>query len=224
MAAQSARSYLIIAAAIVIAGIFISASLFVAVGEAPRTSTSISTVESITTVTTYYPSTPGSSVVYSNITSGIQLSAIISPSTSGFGQNFTVVAIVRNVLTVSIQLNATGLDNPAYGPCQQAIATGINVYSGYYTRANISEASPLSLYNPSLIYTCPTESTTRYDFSPGNGVVETSVISGDWVGSAQNYTFNKYLPPGTYTVVVFDAWDQTAIGYIQVVPILAAES
>jgi hypothetical protein len=51
LSGQSSRSHLIIASAIVIAGILISASLFVAVGDMPRTSTTTETM-TITETTT----------------------------------------------------------------------------------------------------------------------------------------------------------------------------
>jgi hypothetical protein len=51
MSVQSDRSYLAIAAAIVIAGVLISASLFVAVAEAPKTTTITTTEISVSTTT-----------------------------------------------------------------------------------------------------------------------------------------------------------------------------
>ena len=87
------------------------------------------------------------------------------------------------------------------------------------------------LYNPALIYTCPEVFTFQYTFSPNSDVAsvqpsgglksitgpvnETSVLQGYWTGSGQNYTFHTFSQ-GTYTVVVFDAWKQSAIGYFQV--------
>ncbi|MGA2199245.1 MAG: hypothetical protein ABSG45_04840, partial [Nitrososphaerales archaeon] len=52
MSGQAYRSYLAIASAIVIAGVLISASLFLAVGQATNTVTTTTTVTSIKTVAT----------------------------------------------------------------------------------------------------------------------------------------------------------------------------
>jgi len=154
------------------------------------------------------------SQIYSNVTDGIQLSAIIQPSEQVYGQNYTIVASVTDVLSTSFQLNASALDNPVHGPCEQDFATGVDVYSGRYYSSNISQVKPLLLYNPSLSYTCSEAMPQLYSFEPAKGVSETSILSGYWTGSGQSYSFNGF-PPGLYTVVVFDAWNQTAIGYIQ---------
>jgi hypothetical protein len=164
----------------------------------------------------------------SNVTDGLRLSATIDPTVVDQGGNLTVTAEVSNTLPTDVSVNATSMTNPAYGPCQQDFATGIHVYEGSYTSANISK---LLLYNPSLIYTCPEVFTFHYYFSPESDVAtvhttgapgnttgpisEASTVNGYWTGSGQNYAFQPF-PLGTYTIEVFDAWGQTTIGHFQV--------
>ena len=182
-------------------------------------------------------SSNGSSTIQSNVTNGLQLTATIKSAVPEPGNNISVTAQVYDTLSTPIVVNATSMDNPADGPCQQGLATGVEVYQGSYTSANLSSAKQLLLYNPALIYTCPEVFTFQYTFSansdgatvqPSDGlksttgpVNETSVLQGYWTGSGQNYTFHTFSQ-GTYTVVVFDAWNQSAIGYFQVGPAIAS--
>ncbi|MGD0330922.1 MAG: hypothetical protein ABSB40_10895 [Nitrososphaeria archaeon] len=76
--------------------------------------------------------------------------------------------------------------------------------------------------------------TFQYTFSPNSNIAtiqlslgafepksttspvnETSILAGYWTGSGQDYVFHTF-PTGIYTVVVFDAWGQEAIGYFQI--------
>ncbi|MDG7015991.1 MAG: hypothetical protein JRM82_01295, partial [Nitrososphaerota archaeon] len=167
---------------------------------------------------------------------GLKLSAPFN-SSAVQGRNFTVTAEVINTLPRVVNVNATSMTNPADGPCQQGLATGVKVYQGNYTVANVSQATELLLYNPSLTYTCPAVFTFHYSFSPNSDIAtmqsvlggsqvgknttgpikESSVLSGYWSGSGQSYTFSVF-PPGDYTMVVFDAWGQTVVDRFQVAP------
>lgn len=161
---------------------------------------------------------------------GLQLTATFSPVVAQ-GKNVTVSAQVYNTLSREVEVNATSMTNPAYGPCEQRFATGVDVYQGDYTAANLTQGTELLLYNPVLIYTCPEVFTFQYSFAPNSDnatvegipggrvtagpVSETSTIAGYWTGSGQNYTFHAF-PVGNYTLVVFDAWGQTAIAHFAV--------
>jgi len=233
---QPLRSYSIIASAIIIAGILIAASLFVAVGKAPKTTTSTvvetqtvngtaTTTLNMTVTSTVTLVPPNFAVVNSSVSKGLELSALIGPVQARTGQNITVTALVTNTLVTALTVNATSMTNPAYGPCEQTFATGVDVYLGNYTMADLSQGKALLLYDPSLPYTCPTVTHYQYSFSPNSDVatsrgstgpvVETSVLSGYYTGSGQSYAFNQF-PPGVYTVKVFDAWGQAAIGHFEV--------
>ncbi len=170
----------------------------------------------------------------SNVSLGLVLVATIKPIQASQGENISVVAQVYNTLTTAVNVNATSMTNPAFGPCQQGFATGVHVYSGNYSYVEIfnnrSQPAQLLLYDPSLAYTCPEVFTFSYSFSPQSDVAvvqpsglkgasepvnETSVLSGYWTGSGKNDTY-KVFPPGIYTIVVYDAWGQKVVGYLQV--------
>jgi hypothetical protein len=188
----------------------------------------------VTTTVTQPPQVPQSTVVHSSVRLGLELTATITPAFLAEGQNVTIVAEVNNTSSSNVEANTTSVVNPAEGPCAQGFFTSLDVYSGNlsYNQLfnNRSNPSPLRLYNPSLVYTCPRMFNFTYVFYPhgavariqsdaGNGtkaVRETSVIGGYWTGSGQNYAFHSF-PPGEYTVVVYDAWgSQKLIGYFQV--------
>jgi len=104
------------------------------------------------------------------------------------------------------------MTNPAYGPCEQKFFTSIEVYSGHYVSANLTQGTPLLLYNPSLIYTCPTAGNYKVTLGPHQSTNETSTVAGFWTGSRQSYTFQAFYS-GTYTMAVSDAWGQNVLIY-----------
>ncbi len=195
------KSYTDLVLAVVVAAIIIGASI--------AASSYLKTARTVTTAVTI-----GDSLILSNVSSGIQLSVVIQPAEQVYGGNYTVTAVITDVLSTPIRLNASELADPLYGPCPLDVATGLYLYSGKLTAATISTSSPLQLYDPSLVYTCPTENTQQYTLNPGGNITETSVISGYWADFGQGYT-HVGLTPGVYTVVVFDAWSQSIIGYFQ---------
>jgi hypothetical protein len=224
------QGYSLIAWGIIIAGILVSASLLATVGKAPKTTTSTvfetQTVNgTVTTTSTITVVPPDYAVVNSNVSNGLVLSASIGPIQATTGHEIIVTAWVTNTLSTALEVNATSMTNPAYGPCEQAFATGVLVYQGNYTLANLPQGAGLLLFDPSLDYTCPTVTHYQYSFSPNSDVatrlgstgpvVETSVLSGFYAGSGQRYILNQF-PPGYYTVKVFDAWGQAAIGHFGV--------
>lgn len=222
-----------VAAAIAVIVILASATIVIAYeSQSTPTQTTSSSSESSTSSSSS-TSTSTSTSISSSVTDGLRLNTTIDPTIVDQGSNLTVTAEVSNTLSTDVNVNATSMTNPAYGPCQQDFTTGIYAYEGSYTSANISSAKGLLLYNPSLIYTCPEVFTFHYSFSPESDVAtvqtvgapgnttgpisEVSIVSGYWMGSGQNYTF-QFFPPGTYTIEVFDAWGQTTIGHFQVLP------
>lgn len=167
--------------------------------------------------------------------SGLQLFASVKPSSLAVGQNVTIVAGVYNPLQTKVQVNASEIINPTQGPCGLwTNPTGIRVYSGHYTFANLSTASPLLLYNAWPIVFCPISFNSTYTFQPNsdNATVsyfetstrlvanETILLSGYWVtsllaGPGPGYTFRNF-GPGQYSVIIFDAWGQQLVEYFEV--------
>lgn len=166
---------------------------------------------------------------------GLQLFASVKPSSLAIGQNVTIVAGVYNPLSTNVKVNASEIRNPSQAPCGLWTSPmGIRVYWGHYTVTNLSGASPLLLYNASLPVFCPVFSNNAYTFQPNsdNATVsyfetstklvanETISLSGYWSAGPLAGPGSKYFPqnfePGSYTVVVFDAWGQQLIEYFEV--------
>jgi len=194
-------------------------------------SPSITTVESISTTTAL-----GETVTLSQETTilpSLQLTATVTPINATIGQNISVSTDVYNSLPYNVTLNATSIVNPSQGPCAQNQATAVTVYSGHYSFANISNASPLLLYNASLVFLCPAQFHFTYTFLPDSDnatvvtlppfslpavselVNETNILSGYWSKSAGTYAFQDF-GPGQYTLLVSDAWGQEVVCYFQV--------
>jgi hypothetical protein len=222
MSNQRSRGYALLTMSFIVAALVIGAAVFAA-----------SYFERATTLTGTVI-VGGSATVSSNVTDGLRLTATIYPINVPQGTNVTVTAQVNNTLSREVEANATSMADPAEGPCQQGLATGVRVYKGWDTPANLSKATELLLYNPSLVYLCPAVLAFQYSFAPDSDIAtvqgilggsrgsnttgpvnETSILSGYWTGSGSQYAFQTF-PQGSYTVVVFDAWGQTAIGHLQV--------
>ena len=213
-----------IAAIALVLAIIVSAGVGYLGGVANQHTTTVST----TTL-------PQETVTKINTVPDLQLFASVKPSDIAAGQNVTVVAGVYNPLRTSVTVSARAISNPAQGPCGLGvIPTGIRVYSGHYAFTNLSSATPLLLYNASLIFHCPALFNNTYTFQPNsaNATVsylgtstkwvanETISLSGYWTtglltGPNPGYIFRKF-GPGSYTVVVFDAWDQQLLVYFEV--------
>jgi len=169
---------------------------------------------------------------------GLELTATL-PTTLTEDQNLSIVAEIDNTTPHVLNLTSTSMVNHANGPCAQEQVTAIDVYSGSYSYVqlfnNRSQPTPLLLYNPSLNYLCPAAFTFNYLFQPNSSlatvralvgghevmtnqtgaVEETSVVAGYWTQSGSTYA-STHFSPDTYTVVVYDYWGNTIIGYFQV--------
>lgn len=165
----------------------------------------------------------------------LQLFAAVKPSSIAEGQNVTIVAEVYNPLQTNVTINVGEITNPTQGPCGLGVTpTGIWVYSGHYTFTNLSIASPLQLYNVSLAVPCAAVFNNTYTFQPNSDKAtvsylgtsmtlvtnETISLSGYWIagllaGPNSGLVFHVFSP-GSYTVVVFDAWGQQVVEYFEV--------
>jgi hypothetical protein len=178
---------------------------------------------------------PQETVTKTSTVQGLQLFAAVKPSAVAEGQNVTIVAGVYNPLQTSVTISASEITNPTQGPCGLGVyPTGIRVYLGHYTFANLSAASPLLLYNASLVPFCFRLYNNTYTFQPNSdnatiSYLETSMkwianetiyLSGYWTagllaGPNPGLVFSNF-GPGPYTVVVFDAWGQQLVEYFEV--------
>lgn len=195
-----------------------------------RAATSVSTTTATTTTTTKVIETETGTV------RGLQLLARINPSSVAAGENVSIVSEVYNSLQTNVTISFSEISNPTQAPCGLGISpTGIRVYAGHYTFTNLSEASPLLLYDASQVFFCFRAYDSTYTFLPnsdearvsylGTSMVstanETVTLSGYWTGGPLSGPSSGYLhngfDPGPYTVVVFDAWGQQLIEHFQVV-------
>jgi hypothetical protein len=175
-----------------------------------RTSTLNLTVTSAVTV-----APPNYALVNSSVSNGLEVSALIGPVHVATGQNIAITIWVSNTLSRVVTVNATGITNPIVGPCPIELQ-GAEVYQGNYTASTLPPGGGLFFYNPTGIYSCPTTIESQFSFSPNSDIAtSTSELSGYYAGSGQNYAFTQF-PPGVYTVKVFDAWHQVAIGHFEV--------
>ncbi len=105
---------------------------------------------------------------------------------------------------------------------------GISILQGYYDAKSVVAITPLQLFDPNPIYTCPAPSgIVSYDFQPWSDIaaiytiydpkpsgsinMTTEVTSaGFWTGSRPNATFSNFTP-GIYTVVGGDEWGALVI-------------
>ena len=196
-----------------IAAILIGAGAGYLVGNANErtlTSTATSTYTSYITVTT---ATSASSTF-----EGIQLALLVEPTNLGFGQNVTIKARVYNPTPTELTVTSVGIENPSQFPCYGHFDPAIDVYSGGYTFANLSRASPLLQYN-AIPQSCQPLSQLTYTFLPdgANSTQQTVVLGGYYVHSPGGFGYSfQHFPRGQYTVLAFDEWGQQAMQYFTV--------
>jgi hypothetical protein len=112
---------------------------------------------------------------------------------------------------------------------------GIRLYSGYYNQSTITSASPLGLYNDTMLYlpcvvmirtlghvglfnpksynVTLTQVAPNYTNQSSNSQQKLALnLTGYWSTIRNNYTFHT-LQPGTYTAEAVDIFNQTAIAH-----------
>ena len=86
---------------------------------------------------------------------GLQLFSSATLSLMASGANLTIVAGVYNPLDTKVTVSSDEISNPSQQPCGLGVVpAGIRIYSGHYTYANVSTASPLLLYNSTIPPPC----------------------------------------------------------------------
>jgi hypothetical protein len=132
------------------------------------------------------------------------------------------------------------------GPCSQ-LPLAFGIFEGYYSKGNLSSASPLDVFRPGVVYSCPVEFNIAYfSFSPqsddislyspqpsgsGNTTVPTRMwtnpdaftenFSGYW--TVQDQAFHQFQP-GAYTIVGGDDYGQLEIIHFYVQPSQTTET
>jgi hypothetical protein len=219
LSGQPTRSYLIIASAIVIAGILISASLFVALGNmktATVTVTTTAATSSAAILTTTGTSGDGAFTSTTNDTLGLQIMLTLNSTrmTSGGSINITVAYknVLARVLNLSAyaqdwRLTALGDDGDDYGYCVGASAFALEVFAGHFTASNITLGAPLNADLKNALTGCGLHFSAYNVFQPLSGGRGFTDITSGYNVQGQLLTFQ----PGEYTAVAGDRWGQMVI-------------
>ena len=178
--------------------------------------------------------TNGDNSVSSLSINGLSLSLVIDAIIYRPGEEVTITIDEKN--TLSTQNNVPTADKwsmsgLSVNPCgTDAFPLGIAIFQGNYTVKNISNATPLNIYDPIETWICsPRPAIKEYDFLPSNDSV-TQIIDGEpnsqnfamkqsvsassyWTVTNQNLTQYELhnFEPGVYTVVGGDEWDNMVI-------------
>lgn len=171
----------------------------------------------------------------------LQLRLSINATTMGSGQTMNISVSEYNPQTHPN--NVTGstdwpIQELSTGPCGPINnPMGVAVFEGYYTSANVSSATPLTMYAPG-IYACPAEMLVKaYLFNPTSSLaalygscspepcfqIVTSAslaFSGYWTGTAApgatgGGDFHSF-PRGVYTIAAGDEWGELEFLYFVV--------
>ena len=188
-----------------------------------------------------------SSVVSEN---GLSLTLSIDSTTYQPGQQLSITISEKNTLATKDSMEVASawfVQGLNLGPCVANYPFGISILQGYYDMTNVSSITPLNLYNPNIVYWCPTMylcpaglSVTAYDFQPSSDTAviypcENSILpwsiqmigkvsyTGYWAGNPPAAIFTNFTP-GIYTVVGGDEWGALVTLHFIVTPATAVTS
>ena len=165
---------------------------------------------------------------------GLKLSLSLSPTTLKPGQELSIVIDEQNTASVAVnvssstnwQVSGTNGYVSSLGPCETIYPFGVAIFQGNYSSANVSTATPLMLYDPTVtVIFCGLELIiSSYGFQPSSDIAAMFYdteqrsystaemkaefnITGYWTdaGTLTNFT------PGIYTVVAGDEWDASKV-------------
>jgi hypothetical protein len=219
------RSYLAIAAAIVTAGVLISASLFIAVWGA-KTTTVTKTVTS--TSTCVEGGSNATNAFTTDCKLGVTLGLAVGPIIP-VGQNETIRVSLTNDLASPENVTYTGIPTLHDFPGLTSIAAvdfvlpesetcGFPSSPGYLPAFIVvydSSGAPLQLGDSiPILLTCLSSNPSFHPFNASQTISETISIGGYWTSPNPsepwvNATYHQF-PPGSYTIAAFDPWDQIA--------------
>jgi hypothetical protein len=115
--------------------------------------------------------------------------------------------------------------NLSTSPCGGLYPFGVAAYQGRYSMANISAAKKVEVFDVFSVFFCPVIITGEvYRLGPFQTVTHDVDMSGYWTngltqhpGAGVSQGIIHPFIPGTYTLVVADAWGHTRILYFQVI-------
>jgi hypothetical protein len=161
----------------------------------------------------------------------LSLTISLNSTTYNSGEQICVNIEEKNILPTENEVHAAS-NWPVHGltltPCGRFYYPfGIAILQGYYGSENVTGATPLEIFDPNVLYTCPAIiAAVSYDFSPWSNSADvyngyefmpwsvnmtTRVTSGGfWTGSYPNAIFSNFTP-GIYTVAGGDEWGALVI-------------
>jgi hypothetical protein len=200
------------------AAIALSIVIVASVGYEATMTKSVSQTSSVDNETTKSPASTASTssqtygtfaATESNPTNGLQLIVTVEPTDVVPGQNVTI--------NVSVYTNLARTNNFTFAPGEADSLTTLSLYYGRFTRSNISVAGPyVRFFQRPTGCPCNIEDNpSEYAFAPHQGMSQTIIVGGYWLGSDGNPSFNLFLA-GTYTFEAYDIWGQITPGYFTV--------
>ncbi len=175
------------------------------------------------------PSTFGISAAATSQVTGMKITAELSNTTIRSGQELTLTITAFNTLPQDNNLSFVGFPLPGMVGINIPwiyTSAGVSMYEGYYTRENITSATPLSL--PPITNSGPPTTYLYIVFEPSSSYatlfVRNDVVTGQPSFYQYSYTYSgtgvitgncsnedclvNQLKPGIYTIAVGAAWDK----------------
>lgn len=157
-----------------------------------------------------------------------------SPDAVKLGQPVDITISVNNTSVNPIQVDAQdawSFENVSTGPCAR-IGYGISIFDGYYTSANLTGVSDLSIFNPGVMCPFIAEHAQEYEFQPSSDVVkeikcdqtQNMQCNLDPYPMSHSYSFSGYwnhgeivpFKSGVYTIIGADEWGHAEIRHFVV--------
>jgi hypothetical protein len=181
--------------------------------------------------------TAGGNSARSLSVNGLRLSLSLDSTIYQPGQQVTIVIDETNMLSKTNNVSTADkwpLTGLSVSPCGTLnYPFGVAIFQGYYASGDISSATPLKLYDPLAVYSCPMvlSEIDTYAFQPLSDIAAVFQISdtnpvstenmnaevqttGYWIGSTAVTLTN--FDPGVYTVVGGDEWGSLLVVHFTV--------
>ena len=169
-------------------------------------------------------------------TNDLSLSLSTNSTTYRPGQDVSITVDIKNMWQETNHIIAAKdwpydnleIDQCDMGPWGFVYPYGIAIFQGSYSLSDFAAATPLALYDFSLLVPCPAPiPAASYDFQPLSDIAQVSGSSaqfptstfaitttlaetGYWSGSTPKVTKHNF-EPGVYTIVAGDEWGNLVI-------------
>ncbi len=205
-----------------------------------RTVTSVSTTSSqVTTTSTLITTVTFQTIIHETTTlstattPSLELIARVTPSTITSGQNVSITFGAYNPLSTNFTTSVMPYRNQYLAPCPiSEMPTTYYVYVGHLSFSNLTQYSPLLLYDASIVPLCFVSYNSTLVFQPNSDraavhsflgtntfrINFTNYYNGYWMRGPGNGYSHTNFTPGEYTVLLNDTWGQRELHYFTVNP------